>query len=170
MAQPDFPPALSLRASRTFAARRETVFRAWTTAEAIRRWFIEPSDGRWTEEPLLDPRPGGQYRFAGESAGKPWCVHGTYREVRPPERLVFTWEWDDHPNPGDSGRTLVTVDFVDRDEHDRVDPDPGGIPARGLARRPLDGLERMLRFDGAAAFGGRRRRVMRKTGWTGRCC
>jgi len=115
MAQTDFPPALSLRASRTFAAPRPRVFRAWTTAEAVRRWFIEPTEGRWTEDPYLDPRPGGQYRFTGESGGKPWCVHGTYQEVQPPERLVFTWEWDDHPNPGDSGRTLVTVEFVERD-------------------------------------------------------
>jgi len=112
MAEPNRP--LSLRATRTFATPREKVFRAWTTPEAVKRWFIEPGDGRWTEEPQLDPRPGGRYRFAGESGGKPWCVQGTYREVRPPELLVFTWEWDDHPNPGDTGRTLVTVDFVDR--------------------------------------------------------
>ncbi|HEY6552556.1 MAG TPA: SRPBCC domain-containing protein [Vicinamibacteria bacterium] len=114
MAQTNVPPALSLRATRTFAAPRERVFRAWTTPEAIARWFIEPTDGHWTEAPQLDPRPGGQYRFAGESGGKPWCIHGTYREVLEPTRLVFTWEWEDHPNPGDSGQTLVTIDFHDR--------------------------------------------------------
>lgn len=105
---------LSLRTSRTFPAPREAVFRAWTEAEAVKRWFIEPGEGRWTEEPQLDPRPGGLYRFAGESGGKAWCVHGTYREVKAPERLVFTWEWEDYPEKGDSGRTLVTVEFHDR--------------------------------------------------------
>jgi uncharacterized protein YndB with AHSA1/START domain len=112
---PKSPVALSLRATRTFAAPRERVFRAWTTPEAVRRWFIEPAQGTWTEDPQIDACPGGQYRFAGESGGKPWCIHGTYREVRVPEKLVFTWEWEDHPKPGDSGRTLVTVEFCERD-------------------------------------------------------
>lgn len=128
MAQTEFPPALRLRAARTFEARRERVFRAWTTPEAIRRWFIEPADGRWTEDPQVDPRPGGHYRFAGESGGKPWCVHGTYREVKPPERLVFTWEWEDHPNPGDSGRTLVTVEFLERGGRTEVVLTQQGFP------------------------------------------
>lgn len=108
------PGPLALRASRVFAAPRERVFRAFLEPEALKRWFVEPSEGRFTAEPAVDARPGGQYRFAGESGGKAWCVHGTYREVKPPERLVFTWEWEDHPNPGDSGRTLVTIDLLER--------------------------------------------------------
>ena len=37
---------LSLRTSRTFKAPREAVYRAWTEAEAVRRWFIEAGEGR----------------------------------------------------------------------------------------------------------------------------
>jgi uncharacterized protein YndB with AHSA1/START domain len=33
---------------------------------------------------------------------------GTYRELRPPERLVFTWTWEDQ---ADFGETLVTVEI-----------------------------------------------------------
>jgi uncharacterized protein YndB with AHSA1/START domain len=36
---------------------------------------------------------------------------GTYREVRPPERLVCTWRWEAEP---EYGETLVTVEFLDR--------------------------------------------------------
>ncbi|HSB62310.1 MAG TPA: SRPBCC family protein [Vicinamibacteria bacterium] len=114
MATPPHPASLSLRVSRTFAAPRHAVFRAWTDPAAIRQWFIEPTGGRWTEEPRVDARPGGEYRLAGESGGKRWCIHGVYREVKPPERLVFTWLWEDHPNPGDSGDTVVTVEFLER--------------------------------------------------------
>lgn len=113
-------PPLALRVARTFAAPRARVFRAWTDAQAIKQWFIEPSDGRWTREPELDARPGGRYRFTGESGGKAWNVHGTYREVDPPAKLVFTWEWEDYPAPGDSGNTLVTVEFLDRDGRTEV--------------------------------------------------
>ena len=114
MATPETRTALSVRITRSFAAPREKVFRAWTDPVAIKRWFIEPSEGSWTEEPVVDARPGGNYRLTGESGGKPWCIHGTYKDVTPPERLVFTWLWEDYPNVGDSGDTLVTVEFHDR--------------------------------------------------------
>lgn len=115
MADRSLPPTpLSVRVARTYAARRERVFRAWTDAQAIRRWFIDPGDAEWTDEPQLDARAGGTYRFTGTSKGKPWSIHGTYREVTPPERLVFTWEWEDHPEPGLAGDTLVTVELFER--------------------------------------------------------
>jgi uncharacterized protein YndB with AHSA1/START domain len=41
-------------------------------------------------------------------------VHGEYTEVRPPERLVYTWTWEGEPElmRGSEG-TVVEVDFVD---------------------------------------------------------
>ena len=40
------------------------------------------------------------------------CRRGTYREIVPPERLVFTFAWEDAA--GDLGHeTLVTVTFAD---------------------------------------------------------
>ena len=110
--QGHFP--LAVRVARTFAAPRETVFKAWIDPEAIKVWFIQPTEGEWTAEPEIEARPGGRYRLTGTSSGKPWSIHGTYREVTPPERLVFTWEWDDYPNPGDSGDTVVVVEFFER--------------------------------------------------------
>jgi uncharacterized protein YndB with AHSA1/START domain len=38
-------------------------------------------------------------------------LSGTYREVRAPERLVYTWRWE-RPEM-DVGETLVTVEFHD---------------------------------------------------------
>jgi uncharacterized protein YndB with AHSA1/START domain len=161
MAEPDFSSPLSLRATRTFAASRERVFRAWTEAEAVRRWFIEPSEGRWTEAPQIDARPGGRYRLAGESGGKPWCVYGTYREVKPPERLVFTWEWDDYPNPGESGRTLVTVEFLERGQRTELVLTHEGFPHESSRDEHsqgwtgcFDAIERLL-----SRARGRRRRT-----------
>jgi uncharacterized protein YndB with AHSA1/START domain len=37
-------------------------------------------------------------------------VTGTYREIRPSERLAFTWRWEDEP---EHGETLVTVELRD---------------------------------------------------------
>jgi len=104
---------LSLRVTRTFAAPREKVFRAWIEPEAISLWFL-PSGGHWNGPPAIEARSGGQYRFTVTHQDKVYSIHGTYREVKPPEKLVFTWQWEDDPNHHDNGDTLVTVELFDR--------------------------------------------------------
>lgn len=37
-------------------------------------------------------------------------LRGEYQEIRPPERLVFTWSWENRP---DYGKSLVTLEFLD---------------------------------------------------------
>lgn len=101
----------TLRITRTIAAPREKVFRAWTDPEALARWFA-PSDAYRTNVPELDLRPGGRYRVEMLLADKIHRVGGTYREIRPPEKLVFTWKWENEP--AHAGETLVTVELFDR--------------------------------------------------------
>jgi uncharacterized protein YndB with AHSA1/START domain len=100
----------SLQVKRTFAAPRERVFRAWTDRKEFARWFA-PSADYTTVVTELDPRPGGKYNV--EMTHKGGNVHkhgGVYREVKPPEKLVFTWNWQQAPDGSD---TLVTVEFHD---------------------------------------------------------
>jgi len=100
-----------LRITRTLAVPREKVFRAWTDPEALKRWFF-PKDGFETNVPSFDLAVGGRYRIEMKSPeGKVHIVTGAYREVRPPERLVFTWKWENAPEEGES---LVTVELYDR--------------------------------------------------------
>jgi uncharacterized protein YndB with AHSA1/START domain len=97
---------MTLRLTRVVPAPRDAVFRAWTDPEALRRWWV-PFEGMTVPAAEVDLRPGGRYRFTMRNAGgEEFHLSGIYREVRPPERLVYTWRWDD----GD-GETLVTVDF-----------------------------------------------------------
>lgn len=94
--------------TRTFNAPRELVFAAWTIPEHVRRWY-----GTLTTCEI-DLRPGGTWRYViSEPDGGEHPFTGVYREVVPPERLVYTEAYDiedlrDHP-------ALVTVSF---DEHD----------------------------------------------------
>ena len=48
--------------------------------------------------------------------GERWNVRGTYREVRPPERLVMTWRWEED-KPEDEHDTLLTLEFNELDGH-----------------------------------------------------
>jgi len=98
-------PALVVK--RTFAAPREKVFDAWVNPQRMAHWFAR-CQGAPPVEVQADARPGGKYRLVViDDKGKTYHGHGVYREVRRPEKLVFTWNWE-HDNYNDS---LVTVDF-----------------------------------------------------------
>jgi uncharacterized protein YndB with AHSA1/START domain len=61
----------------------------------------------------IDLRPGGGYRVAMKNPrGEVFYLSGTYREIEPPERLVYTWRWES--SEMDIGETLVTVEFHDQ--------------------------------------------------------
>jgi uncharacterized protein YndB with AHSA1/START domain len=80
--------------TRTFNAPAHIVFEAWTKPELFKRWWAPKSSG----VPLLcaemDVRTGGSYRIKfGHNAAKPMMTFfGTYTEVTPPSRLVWTNE------------------------------------------------------------------------------
>ncbi len=102
---------ITLNLTRTYSAPRDDVFRAWTEPEALKRWFA-PSDEFSTPIAEVDLRVGGAYRIGMKPPDQEdmFIVVGTYREVQPPERLVFTWSWEEGM---DVGETLVTVEFRD---------------------------------------------------------
>jgi uncharacterized protein YndB with AHSA1/START domain len=109
--------------TRAFEAPRELVFEAWTNPEHVRHWWgLRGSTMVLCE---ADVRPGGSWRYvttAEDGAEVPFT--GVYREVTPPERLVYTEMYDVEPfNSGDpavntatftqeEGGTLVTVTTV----------------------------------------------------------
>jgi uncharacterized protein YndB with AHSA1/START domain len=80
------PPALVI--SRRFAAPRGLVFKAWSSAEHMKRWF-SPA-GLTVPEAEIDFRPGGVCAICMRTAdGKDYWTRGSYLEIAPPERLVF---------------------------------------------------------------------------------
>jgi uncharacterized protein YndB with AHSA1/START domain len=98
---------------RVFDARRALVFQAWTDPEHARQWF----GPRWhpARELTMDVRPGGRWRACLRSTetGADLWVGGVYREIVPPERLVFTFAWEEE---GERGlETVVTITLSERD-------------------------------------------------------
>src|SRR5947207_15661949 len=104
-------PERELTVTRVFDAPREVVFGAWTDPAQAALWW--GPQGFTTISCEMDVRPGGAYRACMRSPeGTRHCRRGTYREIVPPERLVFTFAWEDAA--GDLGHeTLVTVTFAD---------------------------------------------------------
>lgn len=76
--------------TRTFEAPRDVVFRAWTDATQLARWW---GPAGWTNPVCeVDPRPGGAIHIVmhGPDPFGDAPMTGVFREVVPPERLVFT--------------------------------------------------------------------------------
>jgi uncharacterized protein YndB with AHSA1/START domain len=100
----------TLQVKRTFAAKRDRVFRAWTDAAELARWFA-PSADYFAVVPELELRVGGRYRLEmHHKGGNVHTVSGSYQEIKPPEKVVFTWKWEGEASPEAS---LVTVEFYD---------------------------------------------------------
>jgi uncharacterized protein YndB with AHSA1/START domain len=102
--------------TRTFDAPVHLVFEAWSKPELFTRWWVPKSAGMTLLECDMDIRTGGAYRlvFSHPSFDQPMTFFGTYREVTPPKRLVWTNEeseegavttvtFEEH-----AGKTLVT--------------------------------------------------------------
>ena len=95
--------------ARTFPFPREKVFAAWVNPEAVKQWLGKECGDLESVE--MDLRVGGSYRIQWRTKeGAISQVSGVYREVKPPEKLKFTWE----DKELGTGETLVTVEFHDR--------------------------------------------------------
>ena len=98
--------------TRIFDAPRELVFRAWTEPDRAARWW--GPRGFVTTYCSMDVRPGGTFRVCMRSPqGADHWKQGVYREVVEPERLVFTFAWEDGKGKP-AHQTLVTVTFAER--------------------------------------------------------
>jgi uncharacterized protein YndB with AHSA1/START domain len=96
--------------TRLFDAPRRLVWEAWTNPRHLPRWMLGPAG--WTMPVCeIDLRPGGAWRFVWRrSDGTEMAMHGEYREVTPPERLISTESWG-----GDWPETINTLTLVEND-------------------------------------------------------
>ena len=92
--------------TRTFDAPARIVFEAWTNPELFKRWWLPKSMGMSLRSLEMDVRVGGGYRLEFEPHGM--AFFGTYLEVTPPSRLVWTNE------EGGDGGAVTTVTFEEK--------------------------------------------------------
>lgn len=90
---------------RDFDQPPERIWRAFTDPTQLASWFWPHLDNVVE----IDLRVNGGYRITGPKAGI--AVAGTYLELDPPKRLVFTWRWLAAPNGPEDLPSLVTVEL-----------------------------------------------------------
>ncbi len=100
---------------RVFDAPHEDVFRATTDSKLIPLWWGPKSLTTMVE--AMDLRRGGIWRFVQRDAeGNEYAFFGVYHEVAPPERLIYTFEFEGMP-----GHVMLeTVTFGDLGEKTKV--------------------------------------------------
>jgi uncharacterized protein YndB with AHSA1/START domain len=95
--------------TRTVNGPAHLVWRAWTTADLFRQWWVPASYGLTLLSCEMDVRVGGEYRLVFQHGDATMAFFGTYLDVTPHTRLQ--WSNDE----GDAGTTITTVTFEERD-------------------------------------------------------
>jgi uncharacterized protein YndB with AHSA1/START domain len=85
----EFDPRLDLKLERDIDVPVELVWKAWTTPEHLRHWFVPKP---WTITSVtIDLRPGGAFNSVMRSPeGQEFPNHGCYLDIVPNQRLIFT--------------------------------------------------------------------------------
>jgi uncharacterized protein YndB with AHSA1/START domain len=105
----ELPSDREILLTRTFDAPRALVFKTMTDPALIPKWW--GPHGFTTIVDKMDMRPGGEWRFIHKTPNGDTAFRGVYREIVPPERLVYTFEWEGLPGH----ISTETVTFVEQD-------------------------------------------------------
>ena len=109
------PSETDICLTRVFDAPRALVFEAMTTPEHIARWWGQLGAGYSVPVCEVDLRVGGQWRFVNRHPKGEVAFHGEYREITPPERLVYTELMEPYLDG-----SLVTTTFAEEAGKTRV--------------------------------------------------
>ena len=93
--------------TRTFNGPARIVFEAWTKPELFKRWWVPKSMGMSLLSCEMNVRVGGGYRLEFAHGDSQMAFFGTYKEVTPHSRLVWT-------NDESDGGAVSTVTFEER--------------------------------------------------------
>lgn len=97
----------TIRLHRVLRASPEKVYRAFLEAGALAKWL--PPYGFTCQVHHLDAKVGGTFKmsFTNFGSGKGHSFGGKYLELVPPERLVYTDQFDDPNLPGELKVTVI---------------------------------------------------------------
>ncbi|HEY1310142.1 MAG TPA: SRPBCC domain-containing protein [Pseudolabrys sp.] len=125
--------------TRVFDAPRELVWRAWTDPKMMAQWF--GPRGFTSSVPELDLRVGGALRIVMHGPdGNDYPMKGVFREILPPERLVFSSiPVDKDGNHLMEGETVVS--FTERDGKTELVVKAHMVGKAPIAAQMLAGME-----------------------------
>src|SRR5512135_1163184 len=132
------PVERELVITRVFDAPRELVFRAWTDPKHMAQWWGPKHFSNTVDQ--MDVRPGGTWRIIMRSPdGAEYPSQGVYREIVPPDRLVFTnTALDKDGNLLIDGFTTVT--FADQNGKTKLTLETRAVAMNAIAAQMIAGM------------------------------
>ncbi len=103
------PSADEIRMTRLFDAAPPLVYAAMTQPDYIRQWWGNLGEGYAVPVCEVDLRVGGSWKFVSRHPDGEAVFSGVYREIAPPDRLVFTEIYDAFPE----AESIVTAELSD---------------------------------------------------------
>ena len=111
------PSDREIRLTRLFNAPRHLVFEVMTRPEHVTQWWGVIGDGYSVPVCEIDLRPGGAWRWTNRTPkGQLVTFYGVYREIAPPDRLVFTEIFEPFPD----AESVVTATLTDENGKTRL--------------------------------------------------
>jgi uncharacterized protein YndB with AHSA1/START domain len=98
----------SLQVTQFIRGQRSKVFAAWTDSKLVHKWLCPEQCQVIANEAYVGV--GGRYRESMQCGDEIHTVFGTYRQIVPDRKLVFTHQWEE-PH---AVETVVRVDFTDK--------------------------------------------------------
>lgn len=102
-------PSYSLRVSEFIKSPRAKVFKAWVDPDLMKKWFCP--EGLRPGKVEADIRVGGKFRGEMIAPDATYTAMGTYQEIIPNEKIVFSHGWEGE----EYHETQVTILFKDKD-------------------------------------------------------
>ncbi len=106
---------------KSFTASVNDLYDAWINANKLKEWW-QPAGNKLVDVEN-DVREGGaiKYEFEGKEKQKTIVITGQYKEAKPAQRLVYSWNWQ---LPGSENRSEnhfeLTVDFSGDEKESRI--------------------------------------------------
>jgi len=139
--------ALMVQIAKSFPVTAEQLYTAWTNPEQLKQWW-KPM-GNSLKEVINDVKEGGTVRYIFND--NKLVISGQYLEVKPNERLVYTWNWE---LPADAVRNAdykLTINFVPKDNGSEInvlqenfENEESMLPHQEGWEKGLDNLENFL--------------------------
>ncbi len=134
-------PSFRLNVTRLLEAPRDRLWQAFTDPATFRRWWRPP--GFTCPKAKLDARVGGAYRVHMRSPRDTLhTISGSYRVVDAPERLSYTWTFNEGQYQGIE--TVVEVRFDELGGATEVTVDQGPFPTERMKGDYQGGWENCL--------------------------
>lgn len=130
----------SIQTEKSFTSSVNDLYDAWISPEKLKQWW-QPAGNKLVNVEN-NVREGGaiKYEFESDNGEKTILITGQYKEAKPAQRLVYSWDWqipgsenlsDNHFEltvefSGDDNRSTIRIAQVSKDEDESVHPKEKG--------------------------------------------